>query len=92
MGVDLAAKKEAASPKKSMRLHATLFCSNQDAKGCFPIRFVNRQSSLSSEEQTFVSSTPLGVPPKIFKKICHYTYVHNAYLSGGPFENALLCT
>ena len=37
MGVDLAAKKEAASPKKSMRLHATLFCSNQDAKGCFPI-------------------------------------------------------
>ena len=35
--MDLAAKKEAASPKKSMRLHATLFCSNQDAKGCFPI-------------------------------------------------------
>ena len=73
MGVDLAAKQSSIT-EKPMRLRDTIkFCSNQDAWGCFPIIGVNRQFSLSSEEQTFVSSTPLGVPPKIFKKICHYT-------------------
>lgn len=47
MGVDLAAKQSSLTEKPMRLRDAIKFCSNQDARGCFPIYSAHRDWSIT---------------------------------------------